>query len=40
MAEKAFFGATRSEIKRMQKEVNKDYGLSKPKKKSRKRRRR
>jgi len=39
MAEKGFFGATRSEINRMKNEVNKDYGLAKPKKKSKSRRR-
>lgn len=36
MAEKAFFGATKSEVSRMKNEVMKDYGLgkAKPKRKS------
>jgi hypothetical protein len=44
MAEKAFFGATKSEMNRFKNEVNKDYGLGKikpkPKSKSRKRKKR
>ena len=36
MAEKAFFGATKSEVKRFKNEVYKDYGLAKTSKKRKK----
>ena len=39
MAEKAFFGASKSEVSRMKNEVLKDYGLGKVKPKSKSRRR-
>jgi len=42
MVEKAFFGATKSEVNRFKNEVMKDYGLSKakPKRKSSRRKKR
>jgi len=40
MAEKAFFGATKSEMKRFKNEVYKDFGLGKTTKKTKKSRKR